>query len=304
MGAIEVRLLESFLMVAQESNVTRAAARLHLTQQAVSSHVQQLEHALGVTLLVRTSRGVLLTPAGDELAAGGKAVVADLEALAERVREVARGQCGKLRLACCPYSTALFAAEVAGAMESAVPGIEVDLTTLPTPRAEMEQLESGDADAAFMWVRRGDPRLRHAEVRTDSWAVAVAMGHRLAERETVTMADLADEPVVMPDIFISEDARSLWLAEPRPDGRPAVRGPIVERVEECLLAVARGRGVWLAPQPLARWAPVPSVRWVPIEDAEPSPLAVVWTSRASESLISTLVAEVRKATSWEPEPVA
>lgn len=86
---IDVRYLRSFLLVAEELNVTRAAARLHLTQQAVSTHIQQLEQALRVVLLVRTPRGVSLTAAGEVLAAGGRRLVADLAGLGQRVRAVA-----------------------------------------------------------------------------------------------------------------------------------------------------------------------------------------------------------------------
>ncbi|PYC77818.1 LysR family transcriptional regulator [Streptomyces tateyamensis] len=85
-GALELRHLRSFLMVAQEQNITRAAARLHLAQQAVSVQIQQLERALGTELLVRGSRGVTLTAAGLELAAGVRSVVGELDSLTERVR--------------------------------------------------------------------------------------------------------------------------------------------------------------------------------------------------------------------------
>ncbi|XIE77702.1 LysR family transcriptional regulator [Streptomyces sp. SBR177] len=64
MNDIELRHLRSFLAVARERSLTGAGAVLHLTQQAVSAHVRHLERALGVALLVRTSRGVLLTAAG------------------------------------------------------------------------------------------------------------------------------------------------------------------------------------------------------------------------------------------------
>lgn len=98
-GMIDIRHLTSFPAVAGERTITRAAARLHLTQQTVSTHVHRIERALGITLLVRTSRGVLLTPADAELAAGGQAVVDDLAAPANRVRAVASGQAGAVHLA-------------------------------------------------------------------------------------------------------------------------------------------------------------------------------------------------------------
>ncbi|MGV9771633.1 LysR substrate-binding domain-containing protein [Streptosporangium sp. NPDC003464] len=293
---VDMRQLQAFLVVAQELNITRASARLHITQQTLSTQIQQLERAIGVTLLVRTSRGVLLTPAGDELERGGGAVVSELGDLTERVRAAHRGRLGRLRLACCPYATALFATEVADAMEAAVPGLEVELTSVPTPPDELALLLSGEADAAFMWLPVGDSRLNHASVRSDPRVVALPPGHRLAERDSVTLADLADEPVVRPDIFLSEENLRHWLAEPRPDGSPALRGPAVSKVEDCLMAVARGKGVWLAPEPLSRWVPVTNVRWLPVSGAAPSELALVWTARASQRLVATMIAEVRKVT--------
>lgn len=290
---VEMRHLESFVAVAQEGGITRAADRLHLTQQAVSAHVKHLERTLKVTLLIRTHRGVLLTPAAEELVAGGRAVLADLAQLAERVRRIASERTGRLRLAFCPYSMTRFAAQVAEAVEAAVPGATVELASVRTPREELALLEAGDTDAAFMWLPVGDVGLRYAPVRTDKRAVALPADHRLAERDRVTFADLADEPVVRPDMFASPEAERHWIADPRPDGTPAPRGPRVAQIEECLLMVARGRGIWLAPEPLAHSVPAMNIRWVPISDAEPVELAVVWTDRGPEELIATMVAEVR-----------
>src|SRR5207302_1457697 len=82
----------------------------------------QLERAVGATLLVRTSRGVGLTRAGDELAAGVKPLLTDLDALIDRVQASAQGRAGRLRLVCKPHATAEFALEVVRAMERAAPG--------------------------------------------------------------------------------------------------------------------------------------------------------------------------------------
>ncbi len=67
-------------------------------------------------------------------------------------------------------------------------------------------------------------------------------------------------------------------------------------VEDCLLEVSRGRGVWFAPQPLHALLPDGNVRWIPVTDAEPHDLAVVWPDHAPEPLITRLIAEVRAVT--------
>ncbi|MGF6884780.1 DNA-binding transcriptional LysR family regulator [Nocardia sp. GAS34] len=302
MTYLDTQHIRSFVAVAGQENITRAAARLHLTQQAVSLHIQHLERTLGVTLLVRTSTGVILTPAGEELARGGAELLTDFAALAVRVQAVARRQEGRLRVACCPYSTMGFAGTVADAMEKSITDIEVELLTVHTQPAELQLLVSGQADAAFMWMPVGDDRLNHARVRRDSRLVAVAEGHRLADRESVTLVDLADDPVVMPNVLLSEAAVRHWLAEPRPGGRNAIRGPVSTEISDALLTVARGRGVWLAPEAVAVWASVPGIRWIPVVDAEPTYLAVVWVPSAPTQLIAQLTCVVRTITGWVEKP--
>ncbi|MEV0663138.1 LysR family transcriptional regulator [Actinomadura luteofluorescens] len=299
MSDLDLRHLRSFLAVAQERSITGAGAVLHLTQQAVSTHVRQLERSLGVVLLVRTSRGVLLTAAGEELAAGGATVVDDVDRLAERVRAVAGAQAGTLRLACCPAATSLFAVDVADALEAMVPGLRVMLKGAQHPRHELELLNDGSADAAFMWLPVGDVGLHHAVVRSDPRAVVLSPRHPLADRSTVTLADLAGDPVVRPDVLTSPEAERFWMADPRPGGGPAPRGPLVPGVEDCLLEVGRRRGIWLAPQPLKALVPAGDLRWIPVTDAENFDLAVVWHDRAPQPLITRLISEVRGITGHE-----
>jgi DNA-binding transcriptional LysR family regulator len=295
---LETRHLRSFVVIAEELNITRAARRLHLAQQAVSAQVRNMEQALGVALLTRTSRGVELTAAGKELAAGAPGILGDLEDLTARVREVAGGRRGVLRLVCKPHATYEFAVEVAEAMEAAAPGVNIELITVSTLPEELRLLRDGDADVCFLWLPVGAEMLSAEPVRADRRMVAVPAGHRLAARESVTLADLADEPVIVPEVVVSDEVLRHWLAEPRPDGRPALRGPAAQRIEDRLMLVARGKGIWLAPEPLSRYFPMPKIAWLPVEDATPSKLAVVWTPRAPEPLVAMLTAEVRRITGW------
>jgi len=293
-----MRHLRSFAMVADELNVTRAASRLHLAQQAVSAHIRHLEQVLGARLLIRTSRGVELTAAGKELAAGASKVLDDLAELATRVREAEGGRRGRLRLLCKPHATYEFAVEIAEAMETAIPGVAIELITVSTLPEELGLLRSGDADVCFLWLPVGAVGLSAEPVRRDRRMVALPAGHRLAARESVTLADLADEPVIIPEVVVSDDVLRHWLAEPRPDGRQAPRGPAAQRIEDRLMLVARGKGIWLAPEPLSRYFPMPKVTWLPVADAAPSELAVVWTPQAPQPLVTRLVTEVRRITKW------
>ncbi|MCE7000660.1 LysR family transcriptional regulator [Saccharothrix sp. S26] len=301
MSDIDLRHLRSFLAVARERSITAAGTALHLTQQAVSTHVRQLERALDVALLVRTSRGVLLTAAGEELAAGAATVVDDVARLVARVRAAADAEAGTLRVACCPAATSLFAVDVADVLERAVPGLRVRLIGAQDPKHELALLTDGHADAAFMWLPVGDVGLHHAVVRSDPRSAVLSTRHPLADRPELTLADVAHEPVVRPDVLTSAEAERFWLVDPRPDGRPAPLGPVVPLVADCLFEVGRGRGIWLAPRPLEVLLPAATVRWIPVVDAERFDLAVVWTDRAPQAAITRLIAEVRTITGYDQE---
>jgi DNA-binding transcriptional LysR family regulator len=108
---------------------------------------------------------------------------------------------------------------------------------------EMRHLRSFAMVADELNVTKAASRLSAEPVRRDRRMVALPAGHRLAARESVTLADLADEPVIIPEVVVSDDVLRHWLAEPRPDGRQAPRGPAAQRIEDRLMLVARGKGI-------------------------------------------------------------
>ena len=98
-SGLELRLLRTFVAVADRRSFTRAADDLHIAQQAVSQQVKALERALGVTLLRRTPRRVQLTAEGAVFLADSRRVLAAADRAARRVKEAASGEVGTLRLA-------------------------------------------------------------------------------------------------------------------------------------------------------------------------------------------------------------
>ena len=79
--------LESFIAVAEEGTVHRAARRLHLTQPPVTRHIQSLEDELGVSLFDRTARGMALRPEGSTLLAHAKEILAAVQRASTAVKE-------------------------------------------------------------------------------------------------------------------------------------------------------------------------------------------------------------------------
>jgi DNA-binding transcriptional LysR family regulator len=95
---MELRHLEHFLAVAEEHNFTRAAARIHLVQSALSVSIQSLEHELGARLFDRTTHRVKLTAAGEALVAEARRTLAAADAARDAVAGVHGGMRGTIRL--------------------------------------------------------------------------------------------------------------------------------------------------------------------------------------------------------------
>ena len=263
-----------------------------MTQQGLSQHIQSLERALGVTLLVRTPRGIALTAAGAELVAGATALMSDVDDLAERVRAAATGR-ARIRLVSAAFTITQLSIEIAKSMEAEHPGVEVEVATAQRPIEAMQRMLDGSSDASIQWLPTGEDRLLAEPIRSDPRVVLLSESHPLADRDSVTLADLTEDPVVIVDAFASPAALAHRIVDPRPDGRPAVRGPVVQTLEECLTQIRRGHGVWFAPRAMGEWAVCSGVRLIPVEDIENTPLAVVWSPKAPQDLVELLLAHIR-----------
>ncbi|UFS93760.1 LysR family transcriptional regulator [Nocardia huaxiensis] len=291
---LNVRLLESFLMVASEGNITRAAARLHLTQQTLSSQIRQLERALGATLLVRGPRGVRLTEAGQALAEGSAALVDGWIALAERVNSAAGQSSKRLRVLGYPCQTAPFLIRMADALEAAVPELRLDLVSVRTIPEGVRALESGRADAGFGWLPLDGTRLRHSVIESEAWVATVSRDHRFADHDVLVLAELAEDPMVLPAIFVSEAVERDWVAALRP-GR-SMRDPVVLNWEHGPIIAARRQGIWLAPESMAQRHADSGSRLLPLADAPRIDAVVMWNEQAPEGLVQELISAVRGVT--------
>ena len=86
--------IQSFVAVAEEGHVGRAARRLHLTQPPLSRHILALEDELGTRLFERTPRGMRLLPAGEVFLHHARRILAEVDAAVHTVRDVAAGRMG------------------------------------------------------------------------------------------------------------------------------------------------------------------------------------------------------------------
>ncbi|MHC5703385.1 LysR family transcriptional regulator [Streptomyces sp. PKU-MA01144] len=212
---IEPRHLRVLRAVAATGSFSAAARELGCTQPAVSQQMKALEASAGTPLLVRTGREMRLTQAGEALVRHAAGILAGLTAAEEEVAAIAGLRSGRVRLVSFPSGSSTLVPTALAALRAAHPGTRVSLVEAEPPRSE-EMLREGDCDVALAFrYGAGGTEWSDLVVRpllSDRLTGLVPEGHRLADADSVSIADLADEP---------------WIA-----GCPRCRRRLVEVCEE------------------------------------------------------------------------
>lgn len=195
---MELRHLRYFLAVAEELHFTRAAQRLGINQPPLSQQIQQLEQELGTPLFHRGAREVSLTEAGRALREDARRLLRDAEQAAERVRRIARGELGRLRLGM--INSAPFHPLIPGVIREfrrRYPGVALSLQEAATPHLAAA-VAADNVDAAFVRpLLEPQPELHVAPLLEEDLVVALPAGHPLAQRATIALLALSLEPFVL-----------------------------------------------------------------------------------------------------------
>src|SRR6476620_10911885 len=125
---LDLRLLSYFVAVADELHFGRAAARLHIAQPSLSVQIRKLEHTLGAVLLLRSSRHVELTAAGQVLLEESRRMLADAERIVALTRDAAHGSSArKLVVGFQANAAAELTPQILGAFQAQFPGVQVQM---------------------------------------------------------------------------------------------------------------------------------------------------------------------------------
>jgi len=195
---MELRHLRYFVAVAEALNFTKAAARLHLAQPALSRQVSDLEEELGVDLLKRTSHGVLLTEEGKYFLRDAQEILQRADESVARVRAIARGNIGEVQVGYLPPLELHILPRALAEFRKTTPGVNVVLHDLGTDEL-CQELRSGTLHVALMMQPTAESTtgIEFEEVRRYPFFVAMASGHALAKMKTIPVEALARQPLVI-----------------------------------------------------------------------------------------------------------
>ncbi|QDE40023.1 LysR family transcriptional regulator [Luteibacter pinisoli] len=295
----DLRQLRYFVEVAETLSFTQAAQRLHISQPPLSQQIQALEADLGVRLLDRNRRRVALTEPGRIFLIEAKAILARAESARTVVAEAAAGFTGQLRLAYA-VSVSFHRAlpETLLRFSHAAPGVSLHLVEMPTG-AQYDAILSGQIDVGLLRAPpEGIANARQLNVEVideEPLVVALPSGHRLATRDSVTMAELARERFVAPPRSSAATLIDrLNLLAGKAKFRLNIRQE-AQQIPSLLPLVAAGMGVALVPASL-RAVSLDKVAFVNIDDPEACLLLAV-ASRVDNTspVLDSFLRTVREA---------
>ena len=193
---MDVRQLEYFVAVAEELSFTRAAARCHVAQSALSYQIARLEREQGVTLFERTSRSVRVAAAGELLLHRARAVLDELDAARAELAELAGVITGRLRLGMVGSTgqAAPVVERTLAAFHHRHPAVEIAIRDTGS-RHMAEQVRAGELDIAFvgMFADQLPADLTHRILTDEPLVAALPRGHPFADASPADLATLAGE---------------------------------------------------------------------------------------------------------------
>jgi DNA-binding transcriptional LysR family regulator len=270
--------LRSFLAVIEEGSLHRAAARLRLSQSALSRQMQTLEYELGGRLLERSSTGVQPTNGGHALAAKMGAVLAGYDQTMEEVRRLVRGESEHLRIGYIASAAQEYLGPALAALRQSHPRVKVKLLDL-SPGEQITALREGKIDLAL--TDHGSELLARdfylRKLAAIPSLVVLPAAHPLAGRKEIRLAELKNETFVSgPDRDLPGYRRRLaQLCRKCGRFRPRFAGE-AQSLDEGLALVANEDAVALLPA-YVRHRITPCVAMIPIADAEATwEISVVW----------------------------
>jgi DNA-binding transcriptional LysR family regulator len=282
--SFDLRQLRYFVKVAEESSLTRAAAKIPVAQQSLSQQIRALERQVGAQLFVRGPRGVQLTDVGAALLSEARPLLTRTDRAFDRVQRLAVGERPTLHAGFLPSIGNYVVPPVVRAFNRAHP--EIALTTEDLPIARLvEGLRDGRLDVGLTRPPLVDDLTTERVLREPVGAVLPA-GHRLASATQLNLADLAGEPWVL-------TPRSSWEPWHRKydhDFAAAGFSPnVVQRgssVQSLLALVAAGVGVTRLPLS-ARTLRDTGVVFVPLRN-EYADVMIAWVDDAPRPAVEAL----------------
>ena len=288
---MNLRDLKYLIALADLRHFGKAADACFVSQPTLSTQVRKLEEELGVTLVERAPRKVMLTPTGQDVVQRARRIVADVEQLREAARRSKDPESGSLRLGVFPTLGPYLLPHVVPQLRERFPQLELLLIEEKSD-VLLQRLREGRLDATLLALPVHDEQLHAEFLFEEPFVLAAPEGHELASRTSLQIDELSDET-----LLLLEDGHCLRdqaLDVCRLSGAHEKSGFRATSLETLRQMVAAGVGVTLLPA-LSVHAPIvqpANIRLVKFREPAPSRrIALVWRKSSAMEVFLQQLAE-------------
>ena len=197
---MELRHLRYFVAVAEHGGFGRSSRALHVSQSAISERVHDLEEELGIKLFHRSTNRISLTRQGKQFLEDSKAILAMADKAVDNAQKSVRGEIGSLTIAFFVGGTGTFFSPMIREFRERFPGVQVSVVEMPSG-IQHHALQTGKIDIGF--TRTLPPvyanRLQSITADNEPLYAVMLRKHRLAQKRSISIQELADERFVLTD---------------------------------------------------------------------------------------------------------
>ena len=289
---MDLRHLRYFIAVAEEGSLTVAAEkRLHTAQPSLSRQIRDLEAQLGCDLLIRSVRGVELTPAGRVFLDHARLVLTQFEVAIAATRRAAQPAKASFVLGFLTGYEFEWLHAVMAIMRDALPTTEIVIHSLSSPDLA-DGLMRGRIDLAFLRHEKNAPGVVFTLLRDEPLIVLMPADHRLATRDTIRPADLAGEQLIGVPADKSPALRAVIDAYGEKLGIDLSPDHAVDNLSMAMSLVASTGGVALMPLYARNLLPS-TVISRPLDGAPPTiDLSLGYSAANTSPLLKTIISRI------------
>ena len=289
---MDLRHLRYFIAVAEEGSLTVAAeTRLHTAQPSLGRQMRDLEAELGCALMIRSAKGVDLTPAGRVFLDHARVVLAQVEAAVEATRRAAAPAKTSFVLGFLTGYEFEWLTAVMRIMRDELPTTEVVILSMSSPDLA-EGLMRGKIDLAFLRHECNAAGVIFTHLRDEPLIVLMGKDHRLAAQDAIRPQDLADEELVGVPRDKSPALRSVTDAYGVKMGIDLAPDHLVDNLSMAMSLVASTGGVALMPLYARNLLP-PTVISRPLAGASPTiDLSLGYNEGNTSPLLASVISKI------------
>ena len=284
--------LRSFITVAEEGQMTRAAAKLHIAQPALSQAIAHFESELGFRLLERHARGVTLTPAGETFLEKARLALAAATDAALMAESLARAAHGTIEFGFLGYPPGLDNPALFDAFAKTHPDITLRYHELRFPHGSIASWLA-EVDIALCHPPPADSDIWVQPLRIEPRVVLAPKNHPLAGRGALTVAEVLDETFISLDPSIEPTWAGFWSLDDHRGAPPRhTTTDHAASAQELFATITAGRAITTIPACHAEVLVkiLPDVAAIPLHDAEPSVLSLLGRKDRRNKLINAFLA--------------